>query len=148
MGLNCSHDAFDGAYSAFNRLRGYVAAVCGGSYPPHGSGSEDRAGKFVWTPHPNPEYRDDKSWYYDDTLVAEEIREGMTLFLGHSDCDGELSPAECREVSKFLCWVVAIGHEQETGGHLVSFGDMRAVVKQFIEGCDDAAENEEPLEFM
>jgi hypothetical protein len=117
MGLNCSHGAFDGAYSAFNRLRKYVAAACGGSWPPHGSGSEDADGKFVWTPHPNPEYCDDKVWYYEPEVVPEEVRKGMLLFLGHSDCDGELSPDQCREVSKFLCWVAAVGPPDETWGH-------------------------------
>ena len=35
MGLDVSHDAFHGAYSAFNRLRQFVCAATGGSFPPH-----------------------------------------------------------------------------------------------------------------
>ena len=35
MGLDTSHDAFHGAYSAFNSLRQEVAHVVGGSYGPH-----------------------------------------------------------------------------------------------------------------
>ncbi len=35
MGLRCSHDAFHGAYSAFNRFRQFIAAAIGGSHPPH-----------------------------------------------------------------------------------------------------------------
>lgn len=35
MGLDISHDAFHGAYSAFNSLRQEVAHAVGGSYGPH-----------------------------------------------------------------------------------------------------------------
>ena len=35
MGLDISHDAWHGAYSAFNRFRQKVAQAMGGSYPPH-----------------------------------------------------------------------------------------------------------------
>lgn len=82
MGLDTTHDCFHGAYSAFNRFRQYIAKGCGGSFPPH-----------------DPEFRDDDGnkplpghWYYEPKIVPEEHREGMTLFLGHSDYDGIFTP--------------------------------------------------------
>jgi len=35
MGLDTTHDAFHGAYSAFNRFRQIVCRAIGGSFPPH-----------------------------------------------------------------------------------------------------------------
>jgi hypothetical protein len=35
MGLDCSHDAFHGAYSAFNSFRKFICKAIGGSFPPH-----------------------------------------------------------------------------------------------------------------
>ncbi len=35
MGLRCSHDAFKGGYSDFNRLRQAVCKTLDGDHPPH-----------------------------------------------------------------------------------------------------------------
>lgn len=35
MGLDVTHGAFSGAYSAFNNLRRFLLRSIGGSWPPH-----------------------------------------------------------------------------------------------------------------
>ncbi len=91
MGLDCSHNAFSGAYSAFNRLRQFVCAATGGSFPPH------------WMYGPNGEIlRDpDGATRYHTQIPSDRFQcgEGYTRdkwpglfeFLTHSDCDGEIS---------------------------------------------------------
>ena len=85
MGLDCSHGAFRGAYSAFNRLRQAVAKAAGGSYPPHEKGSG----------------LDDRRWYVGDEYNKESFP-GLWEFLGHSDCDGEIDPEMCKLVARDL----------------------------------------------
>lgn len=74
MGLNCSHGAFDGAYSRFNRFRAAVCEAIGGTWP---KGFEDLT---ITLP---------------DGFM--ESHPGMMAFLAHSDCDDEMTPEECRQ---------------------------------------------------
>lgn len=134
MGLDTTHDCFHGAYSAFNRFRQYIAKGCGGSFPPH-----------------DPEFRDDDEnkplpghWYYEPKIVPEEHREGMTLFLGHSDCDGIFTPQEAIKVAKFLRWVAPRVQAVEWG-HIQ--GPVDARILKFAEGCELAASRNENVEF-
>lgn len=149
MGLDCSHDAFHGAYSAFNRFRKAVAEAVGGSYPPHFAKSQltgeyvrDRYGSLVFD-----DTLDATMWYWDDEYSA-ETNPGLYEFLCHSDCDGEISPEMCVKVADELEALLPILDEMEsTGGHLDKFETMGNVARQFIAGCRAAADNNEPLEF-
>lgn len=136
MGLDVSHDCFSGAYSAFNRFRQSVARACGGSFPPHEPGATDEDG----TPF------DQSQWYYQKSVVPEEYRAGMTLFLGHSDCDGTFTPAEAEAVAGFLEWFAPRMTEDATG-HLGRFGFMSDVAWHFADGCRRAAAAGETVEF-
>ena len=140
MGLDCSHDAFYGAYGAFNRLRKMVAAGCGGSFPPH-----------------DPEFRLDEGaepeaghWYFDDDVVPAEHVEGCMLFLAHSDCDGILTPDECVKVAAFLRWVAEPAYRAGGGkwatGLLTRWG-VQGTIERFAEGCEAAAAAGENLVF-
>lgn len=82
-------------------------------------------------------------WTYDDEVVPKEYDEGMRLFLSHSDCDGELSPAECVSVAAFLDWV-GPKLADYGAGHLPS---PRAAAARFADGCRLAAGKSEPLRF-
>lgn len=138
MGLNCSHDAFDGAYSAFTRLRKYVARCAGGSFPPH----------FDTDPNYDPECSREY-WHYDDDEVPAERVAGLTLFLAHEDCDGELSVEECRQVAAALDWIAERGdYEKSRGAALTRVGPkMRDSVVKFANGCRAAVEAGEALTF-
>jgi hypothetical protein len=130
MGLDCSHDAFHGAYSAFNRLRQAVAKAAGGSYPPHDD------------PKLSP-----SDWYWDDKYTV-TTHPGLYAFLVHSDCDGEIQPDVCAMVACDLEPLLpAIAAQGSGGGHLENQGGYGAVLQKFIDGCKRAHECGEALVF-
>ena len=136
MGLDCTHGAFSGAYSSFNRFRKALARAAGGAWPPHAPGALFEG---------KPLGADD--WCWDDEVVPPEHHAGLLAIMEHSDCDGDLSPDQCRAVSGFLRWA-APRMEAPTNGHLERAGStMGDVAIRFADGCDRAAAAGEPLEF-
>ncbi len=149
MGLDCSHDAFHGAYSAFNRLRQFVCTATGGSYPPH------------WIHGPTGEILkgDDGSTRYHTAIpdthfqcgddYPREDWPGLYEFLSHSDCDGEIPPDMCMKVAddleRLLPKLEAM--RWESHGHIAARGGFVEVVHKFIDGCRAAAQSGEPLDF-
>lgn len=133
MGLDCSHDAFHGAYSAFSRLRVFIAKAIGGSYPPH----EDKS-------------LEPEMWYYGDGYNSES-HPGLFEFFSHSDCDGEITPEMCVHVANELEAILPMLEKLETTniayGHLTRYGGYVGTTRQFIQGCRSAAEANEPLLF-
>jgi len=138
MGLDCTHDAFHGSYSAFNRFRKAVAKAAGGSYPPH---------DIV---HPETgEPLDNRFWYIDTDKYSRETHPGLYIFLSHSDCDGEISPEDCEKVANDLEELLSIIDRMGMGtGHIARDGGYGAVCRRFIAGCRLAAKRREPLEFL
>lgn len=134
MGLDISHDAFHGAYSAFNRFRRFVLQSIGGSFPPH----EDKS-------------LDKDSWYWETDFSDPKDYPGLCEFLSHSDCDGEINPETCKviaeEFESILPYIEKLAETEPCHGHLLGNGGYVEVVKQFIKGCKKAYENNEPLEF-
>ncbi len=130
MGLNCTHGAFDGAYSAFNRFRQAVAQAAGGSFPPHDDPSLDHG-----------------SWFVEGDDYSQETHKGLWLFLNHSDCDGDLSPRECELVAQDLSFLMPFISTGDGGGHLSRMGGYRGAAKRFIDGCNAAVMAGERLEF-
>ena len=129
MGLRCSHDAFYGSYSAFDRLRRAVCEAIGGSWPPH----ED--------PDLDPE-----KWYHPNDFNRQK-NAGIIFFLNHSDVYGKFTPFECKLVSRDLHKILDTVSEKYGGGHLAAVGGVRAAIEKFIAGCDRAAMNNEDLLF-
>jgi len=127
MGLDISHDAFSGPYSAFNRFRQIVAKASGSSFPPH----EDRSL--------------DEDQYYPGDEVQPETRPGLWEFFKHSDCDGEISPELCGKLADEMEQLLpAIDALSDSGGRQGGYG---TVARRFIKGCREAAAANEPLEF-
>ncbi len=148
MGLDCSHDAFHGAYSAFNRLRQEVCRAAGGSFPPHWKRNPDgtrveKDGNPVRDPS-----LDDGSWYIGDEYTSESSP-GLFEFLNHSDCDGEISPEMCKLVADELEDIMPKFKESlpPSGGHIALQGGYVNVLRKFIEGCRAAYAAGEPLIF-
>jgi len=150
MGLNCSHDAFDGAYSAFSRLRQFVCEATGGSYPPHwehgpaGEILKDERGRTRYrTDVPDGHFACGEEFNIDDWP-------GLYEFLAHSDCDGEIEPEMCLKVAddleKLLPRMEAL--RWEAHGHIARDGGFIAVARKFIAGCRAAAAANEPLRFL
>lgn len=148
MGLDCSHDAFHGAYSAFNRLRQEVCRAAGGSFPTHWKRNPD--GTRV-EKDGNP-VRDtsleDGSWYIGDKYNIES-NPGLFEFLNHSDCDGEISPEMCKLVADELEELMPKFKESlpPDGGHIALQGGYIKVLSNFIAGCRAAYAAGEPLIF-
>ena len=131
MGLDCSHDAFSGSYSAFNRLRSFICEAAKGSWPPHSDPSLD------------PEM-----WYIDDAF-SPSTHPGLWAFMLHSDCDGELDPPTCAAVAKDLGSLLPTMEEMDSldRGQIARNGGYVATVRKFIAGCQVAAAANEPLRF-
>lgn len=148
MGLDCSHDAFHGAYSSFNRFRQEVCHAIGGSFPPHwlinhnGEVARDKAGYPL-----HDTSLDDKLIYFPDDGLDDDS--GMYAFLVHSDCDGEISPEMCVKVADDLEAILPKieSLKNQGGGHIQARGGYAEVLKKFIAGCRLAAANNEPLVF-
>jgi len=139
MGLDTSHDAFHGAYSAFNRFRQKIASAAGGSFPPHFimvNGDLER----------DPD-KDQNMWYMPDEVTVEN-NPGLFVFMRHSDCDGEITPEECTQVADDLeALLPNIKEDDLGGGHIAHAGGFKAVTERFIAGCRAAATAGENLEF-
>ena len=146
MGLDTSHDAFHGAYSAFNSLRQEVAHAIGGSYGPHwlrthhGEIARDKDGYPI-----RDETLNDAMFYVPDE-ITEDAFPGLWEFLRHSDCDGEISPEMCMKVADDL--EPLLPKMPEGGaGHIARRGGYREVLRKFIAGCRAAAAEGVPLTF-
>jgi hypothetical protein len=139
MGLDISHNAFHGSYSAFNRLRQAICYVIGGSYPPH-----MESNYLLWSSDNPP---DKNTWYWGQGY-SEETHPGLFLFLCHSDCDGEISPEDCLKVVKDLEPIIP--RLEELGldwGNIQKNGGFAGTCRKFIDGCKLAAQSKEPLYF-
>lgn len=143
MGLDCSHNAFHGAYSAFNSFLQEVAHAIGGSYPPHWK--RDISGRLI-QPLQRDESLYDNRWYWGDQGYSHESNPGLSEFFCHSDCDGEISPEMCKIVADELEPLLEKMPE-ESLGHIAARGGYRKVLQYFIDGCRAAHAANEPLDF-
>jgi len=149
MGLDVSHNAWSGAYSAFNSLRRTICEAMGGKWPSSFNS-------------------DDGFWYWGDGYTR-ETHPGLFVFLSHSDCDGEISPDDCTKVADdleaLLPRIAATAEEpalsgfvmekngdgfvgRRTPGHIDRAGGYVGATRQFIAGCREAARLREPLRFF
>lgn len=141
MGLDISHDAFHGAYSAFNRFRQTVAKAIGGSFPFHTP--EFLAERAAEGQEINP------MWWYWGHGYSQETHPGLYEFFMHSDCDGDIGPVACGRIATELEALLPAIEKLDDGGagHIEHQGGYVAVTRKFIEGCRKAALAGERLEF-
>jgi hypothetical protein len=133
MGLDTSHNAWHGAYSAFGRWRDKLAEVAG--Y------------RFYRDPRDGREYPS-LNWdaITEDNLYGqwEAIPEDpLILLIAHSDCDGEIQPEHCGPLADRLEQLLP-RLSGEGGGHI---GLYQEKTRQFVDGLRLAAGLGEPLEF-
>ena len=145
MGLDCTHDAWHGAYSAFMQWRAKLAEVAG--LPP----LELMDGFF-----------NDSSLYFGqlESLWADKKKRLEELLpirweclkpsplhelLNHSDCDGEISADRCGLIADELEELIPLLPEDSGGGHI---GNWREKTAQFVAGLRAASKAGEPLKFQ
>lgn len=120
MGLDFSHTNAHWAYGRFARFREALA---------------QHEGIDLSVMDGFRRYGDDRprqSW--------NDVTTPLKPLLNHSDCDGELTPEECREVAPRLREVVkAIWPDPDTHAHINGLA--------LADGMDAAAKANEPLEF-
>ncbi len=147
MGLDCSHNAWHGAYSAFMRWREKLAEVAG--LPP----LEFMEGFYTNTAT-SPLYFGQLTPFWQEKL--ERIQAAFPIkweclkhdplheLLYHSDCDGEIASENCGPIADSLERLLPMLPDGEGGGHI---GNWRAKTQQFIDGLRAAAAAGEPLDF-
>lgn len=117
MGLDTSHDAWHGPYSSFNDFRKWLAIQIGinlNEYAGYGG---------------------------NGTKDLQSIPHDIMPLLNHSDCDGELTPDECRLIAKGIKEIL---DKLPKDTHEWSYYQMAI---RFRKGCVKAANAKQNLEF-
>jgi hypothetical protein len=127
MGLDTTHDAWHGAYSAFSRWREKLAEIVGiplglmeGYY------HNDPIDK--WLPI---------SW---EALKPDVLH----ILLDHSDAEGEIVAEDCGPLADRLEELLPLLPEEKDWGHI---GSWREKTQTFIDGLRLAASRGENIEF-
>ena len=158
MGLDCSHDAWHGAYSAFMRWRQTLAEVAGlpplelmeGFYSPLQRGGTSVPTLYYGLTTLEPAFGPDSRPYLaniDDRLpIRWDCLKPSPLheLLFHSDCDGEIAADRCGPIADALESLIPLLPEGEADGHI---GNWLAKTQQFVDGLRAAAAAGEALRF-
>lgn len=149
MGLDCSHDAWHGAYSAFMRWRTEIARVAG--LPPlclmEGFFSPSNGYAAVYLdPHASDLSRSSLERLHEQLPIKWDCLKPSPLheLLYHSDCDGEIAADRCGPIADELEKLIPLLPDGDAGGHI---GHWRRKTEQFVKGLRVAAAEGEPLEF-
>ena len=118
MGLSVSHNCWSGAYSSFNRFRYDLAAQIGISL-------EEYIG-----------YGD------NGTKSLLDIDHNLRPLFNHSDCEGILTVPECKMIALGLTQIL-----DDFNDSLKSDYKFKEKIVQFRDGCMEAVENNQIVEF-
>jgi hypothetical protein len=151
MGLDCSHGAWHGAYSAFGRWREKIAEVAGlppldlmeGFYSP----LKGKSGYGVPTLYCGPHEPTDSLLRLDSLLPIkwESLKKDkLHILLNHSDCDGDIHWKHCGAIADRLEELLPLLPDEQAGGHI---GYWKEKTQTFIDGLRRAAAAKENLEF-
>lgn len=142
MGLDTTHDAWHGAYSAFSRWRDKLAEVAGYTF------SKDERGRAIV----------DIDWGNIETLIGRDLLgrwpavpvrpdgtpDPLIVLLAHSDCEGEIQVEMLTPLADRLEELLPLLEGLEDGGHI---GNYVEKTRTFIDGLRSAAEEGEPVGF-
>jgi hypothetical protein len=149
VGLDTSHDAWHGAYSAFMRWREMIAEVAG--MPPL------QMMDGFWQKGQAP--YDPATLIFNDKMAKEAVErfcsrlpikweslkpDPLHTLLYHSDCDGEIAWEDCGPIADRLEELLPKFPNGEGGGHI---GNWRDKTSKFIDGCRAAYKAKENLNF-
>lgn len=137
MGLDTTHEAWHGAYSAFTRWRNQVAMAAG--YDVAEVKYEDHYMSNLvlidWG-HISPEQIQGE-W---ETTPADPLM----VLIAHSDCDGVIHPAQAGPLADRLEELLPLLPEGDAPGHVRNWRDK---TRAFIDGLRLAVANDEDLGF-
>lgn len=119
MGLDTTHDCWHGAYSSFNEFRYELGRRIGINLD------------------------DYKGYHGNGTKELTSIAHPLMPLFNHSDCDGELSVEECKQIVSGLNGVIEAAVPEDKDS---PFSFLRKVV-QFRDGCLLAISKNEIVEF-
>lgn len=148
MGLDCSHDAWHGAYSAFMRWRTMLAEVAG--LPPldlmEGFYTNGATGALYFGESPAGVWADKRERLSRQLPIKWDCLKPSALheLLFHSDCEGEIPADRCNAIADALEALLPLLPNGDGGGHIGSWRDKTA---EFVTGLRAAAKANEPLEF-
>lgn len=143
MGLDVSHDCFQGAYSSFSRWRNEVAKAAGFATAQVQFRGESYGKETVlceW--HQFTDKRCFGEWDKNPDNIL------YVLFF-HSDCEGVIKPAQGLPLADALEELLPKLREMGKGeGHIKSRGGYEETTIKFIAGLRDAAKAGEDVEFF
>jgi hypothetical protein len=153
MGLDTTHNAWHGAYSAFMRWRKEIAKAAGlpplelmeGFFTP--IGAQGIATFYIGRAIDDDLVRNSFKGIEERLPIKWECLKPSPLheLLYHSDCDGEIPAESCGPIADELENLLPRMPEGEAGGHI---GNWRDKTQRFIDGLRAAATAGEPLEFF
>lgn len=153
MGLDTSHGAWHGAYSAFMRWREKIMEVAG--LPP----LELMEGFYYKGSHGDPFSLLNYKYPKGDELDMSALRRievklpikwkclkpnPLHELLSHSDCDGYINWSSCKKIADELSKLIDKLPDEDNGGHI---GNWREKTQTFIDGLNKAYVAKEKLDF-
>jgi hypothetical protein len=150
MGLDISHDAWHGAYSAFSRWRMKIAEVAG--LPPLGlmEGFYPYNDPLNLLNYKYPKGDELEMWALREIFKQLPIKwsslkpNPIYELLCHSDCDGYINWAKCGKIADELEKLVPLLPDEDGGGHI---GNWRDKTTKFIAGLRLAHSKKQKLLF-
>ena len=122
MGLDTSHNCWHGPYSSFNRFRHWVAENIGINL-------------------------DEYIGFGGDKEYGEIENHDLFPFLFHSDCEGDISPDDCKKIADGLDTMLKKVPLVEKIGDMYWGENFRSRAVSFRDGCLEAYKAGESVEF-
>jgi hypothetical protein len=143
MGLDTTHGAWHGSYSAFLRWRHTLAEAAG--YRIREATPEERdAGVYSSIVDIHWEAFEAKNYQGEwDTVPGDDP---LLYLLVHSDCDGVIHPEQGVHIARRLEQLLPLLDDTEVIGHIRPH--MRGKTQQFIDGLQAAVKAREDVEFF
>lgn len=155
MGLDTTHDAWHGAYSAFSRWREKLAEVAGFTFHYQVEGWSEEIRTVIVSGH---HIEVDLDWGSIERTIGSDLfgrwprvptnhlgePEPLIVLLAHSDCEGEIQVDMLAPLADRLEELLPLLGDEDGGGHI---GSYREKTEQFIRGLRAAANAGEALEF-
>lgn len=151
MGLNCTHEAWDGAYSAFGRWRDQVARAAGYAVWPviyddmksqNGSGFGRDTVMIDW------------GHISEENIMGEWVEtpsDPLIVLIAHSDCEGFIYREQqiplAERLEGLIPALAEFENEQPGMGHIARWGGLAGCAKRFAEGLRRAHSAREDLGF-